>query len=63
MDIIEFLVNGVVIMILIHVGLNLMTWMVKRRADSDLDEVSNDLELERLNSSYRRGCGQSVFLL
>ena len=48
MDIIEFLVNGVVIMILIHVGLNLITWMVKRRADSDLDEVSNDLELERL---------------
>ena len=48
MDIIEFLVNGVIIMILIHVGLNLMTWMVKRRADSDLDEVSNDLELERL---------------
>ena len=48
MDIMEFLVNGVVIMILIHVGLNLMTWMVKRRTDSDLDEVSNDLELERL---------------
>ena len=46
MDIIEFLVNGVVIMILIHVGLNLMTRMVKRRADSDLDKVSNDLELE-----------------
>ena len=48
MDIVEFFVNGVVIMILIHVGLNLMTWMVKRRVDSDLDEVSNDLELERL---------------
>ena len=48
MDIIEFLVNGVVIMILIHVGLNLIAWMVKRRADSDLEEVSNDLELERL---------------
>jgi hypothetical protein len=48
MDIIEFLVNGVVIMILIHVGLNLMTWMIKRRTDSDLEEVSNDLELERL---------------
>ena len=48
MDFVEFFVNGVVIMILIHVGLNLMTWMVKRRADSDLDEVSNDLELERL---------------
>ena len=48
MDIIEFLVNGVVIMILIHVGLNLIAWMVKRRVDSDLEEVSNDLELERL---------------
>ena len=48
MDIIEFLVNGVVIMILIHIGLNLLAWMVKRRVDSDLEEVSNDLELERL---------------
>ena len=48
MDIIDFLVNGVVIMILIHVGLNLIAWMVKRRVDSDLEEVSNDLELERL---------------
>ena len=48
MDIIEFFVNGVVIMILIHVGLNLIAWMVKRRTDSDLEEVSNDLELERL---------------
>ena len=48
MDFVEFLVNGVVIMILIHVGLNLMTWMIKRHTDSDLDEVSNDLELERL---------------
>lgn len=48
MDFVEFLVNGVVIMILIHVGLNLVTWMVKRRVDSDLDEVFNDLELERL---------------
>ena len=48
MDFVEFFVNGVVIMILIHVGLNLIAWMVKRRADSDLEEVSNDLELERL---------------
>lgn len=48
MDFVEFLVNGVLIMILIHVALNLMAWAVKRRADSDLDEVSNDLELERL---------------
>ena len=48
MDFVEFFVNGVVIMILIHVGLNLIAWMVKRRVDSDLVEVSNDLELERL---------------
>ena len=48
MDFVEFFVNGVVIMILIHVGLNLIAWMVKRRVDSDLEEVSNDLELERL---------------
>jgi hypothetical protein len=48
MDFVEFLVNGVVIMILIHVGLNLIAWMIKRRTDSDLEEVSNDLELERL---------------
>lgn len=48
MDFVEFLVNGVLIMILIHVGLNLMTLVVKQRVDSDLEEVSNDLELERL---------------
>ena len=48
MDFVEFLVNGVLIMILIHVGLNLMTLVVNRRVDSDLEEVSNDLELERL---------------
>jgi len=48
MDFVEFFVNGVVIMILIHVGLNMLTRMVKRRVDSDLEEVSNDLELERL---------------
>ena len=48
MDFLEFLVNGVLIMILIHVGLNLMAQAVNRRVDSDLEEVSNDLELERL---------------
>jgi len=48
MDFVEFLVNGVLIMILIHVALNLMAWAVKRRVESDLEEVSNDLELERL---------------
>jgi hypothetical protein len=48
MDFVEFFVNGVVIMILIHVGLNMLARMVKRHADSDLEEVSKDLELERL---------------
>jgi hypothetical protein len=45
MDFVEFLVNGVLLMILIHVGL---IWMGRQRVDSDLEEVSNDLELERL---------------
>jgi hypothetical protein len=48
MDFVEFFVNGVVIMILIHVGLNMLARGVRRRVDSDLEEVSNDLELERL---------------
>ena len=48
MDFVEFFVNGVIIMILIHVGLNMLAWMIKRRVDSDLEEVSQDLELERL---------------
>ena len=48
MDIVEFFVNGVVIMILIHVGLNMLARVVRRRVDSDLEEVSKDLELERL---------------
>ena len=48
MDIMEFLVDSLLIFITIHVGLTLLGWVVKRRADSDLDEVSNDLELERL---------------
>jgi hypothetical protein len=48
MDFVEFFVNGVVIMILIHVGLNMLARVVRRRVDSDLEEVSKDLELERL---------------
>jgi hypothetical protein len=35
-------------MILIHVGLNMLARVVRRRVDSDLEEVSKDLELERL---------------
>ena len=48
MDFVEFFVNGVIIMILIHVGLNMLTRVIRRHADSDLEEVSKDLELERL---------------
>jgi hypothetical protein len=48
MDFVEFVVNGVLIMILIHVGLNVMAWAVRRQVDSELEEVSKDLELERL---------------
>jgi uncharacterized UPF0160 family protein len=48
MDFVEFFVNGVIIMILIHVGLNMLTRVGRRHADSDLEEVSKDLELERL---------------
>ena len=48
MDFVEFFVNGVVIMILIHVGLNMLARVVRQRVDSDLEEVSKDLELERL---------------
>ena len=35
-------------MILIHVGLNMLARVVRRRVNSDLEEVSKDLELERL---------------
>jgi len=48
MDIVEFIVNTFLIFIAIRVGLTMMTWLVRQRIDSGLDEVSKDLELERL---------------
>lgn len=48
MDIIEFLVDSLLIFITIHVGLTLLGWVLKRRVDSELNEVSEDLEFERL---------------
>jgi len=48
MDIMEFLVDSLLIFITIYGILTLVAWVVKRRVQSDLNEVSNDLELERL---------------
>ena len=48
MEIIEFIVDSLLIFITIHVGLTLLGWVLKRRVDSELNEVSQDLELERL---------------
>jgi hypothetical protein len=48
MDIIEFLLDSLLIFITIYGILTLVAWVVKRRVESDLNEVSMDLELERL---------------
>ena len=48
MEIIEFIVDSLLIFITIHVGLTLLGWVLKRRVVSELEEVSQDLELERL---------------
>jgi hypothetical protein len=48
MDIMEFLVDSLLIFITIYGILTLVAWAIKRRADSDLNEVSVDLELQRL---------------
>jgi len=48
MDIMEFLVDSLLIFITIYGILTLVAWAIKRRADSDLNEVSIDLELQRL---------------
>ena len=44
----EFLVDSLLMFITIYGILTLVAWVVKRRIQSDLNEVSNDLELERL---------------
>jgi len=48
MEIIEFVVDSLLIFVIIHIVLTLVAWVVRRRMDSELNEVSNDLELERL---------------
>jgi hypothetical protein len=48
MEIIEFIVDSLLIFVTIHIGLTVVAWAVRRRVASELDEVSNDLELERL---------------
>ena len=48
MDIIEFLVDSLLMFLTIYGILTLVAWAVRRRVASELDEVSNDLELERL---------------
>ena len=48
MEIIEFIVDSLLIFITIHVGLTLLGWVLKRRVDSGLDEVSKELESEQL---------------
>ena len=48
MDIMEFLVDSLLMFITIYGILTLVAWVLKRRADSDLNEVSIDLELQRL---------------
>jgi hypothetical protein len=48
MDFVEFLVDSLLIFITIQAGLHLVAWVIRRRVNAELDEVSADLELERL---------------
>jgi hypothetical protein len=48
MEIIEFIVDSVLIFVTIYGILTLVAWVVKRRVASELEEVSKDLEFERL---------------
>jgi hypothetical protein len=48
MEIIKFIVDSLLIFVAIHIGLTLVAWVVRRRTDSGLDEVSKDLESEQL---------------
>lgn len=44
----EFLVDSLLMFLTMYGILTLMAWAIKRRANLDLDEVSQDLELQRL---------------
>ena len=48
MDIMEFIVDSLLIFVTIQIGLTLIKWIIQRRTNSELAEVSDDLELERL---------------
>jgi hypothetical protein len=48
MEIIEFIVDSLLIFVTIYIGLTMLGWVLKRRVASELEEVSQDLELERL---------------
>jgi hypothetical protein len=48
MEIIEFIADIVLIFVTIYIALTLVAWVVKRRMASELEEVSKDLEFERL---------------
>ena len=44
----EFIVDSLLIFVTIQIGLTLIKWIIQRRTNSELSEVSDDLELERL---------------
>ena len=48
MEIIKFIVDSLLIFVAIHIGLTMVGWVLKRRVDSELNEVSKDLESEQL---------------
>lgn len=48
MDFVEFLVDSLLIFVTIQAGLHLVAWIIRRRVSAELDEVSADIELERL---------------
>jgi len=48
MEIIEFIVDSVLIFIAIQIGLSIIGWWLHRRILSELDKVSNELEMEQL---------------
>ena len=48
MDFVEFLVDSLLIFVTIQAGLHLVAWVIRQRVNAELDEVSDDLELERL---------------
>ena len=44
----KFIVDSLLIFVTIQIGLTLIKWIIQRRTNSELSEVSDDLELERL---------------